>query len=193
MSPAWPLQRVAWASFGTLALLAGAVAAYVSMGPAGRATQGAFVFRALSEPRALPDLAFEDGDGRKRVLADFRGRTVLLNLWATWCVPCREEMPALDRLQRKLGGPGFEVVALSIDKDGAAAVRRFYGEIGIRSLGVYVDPTTRVMDGLGIVGIPTTVLVDAGGREIGRRSGAAQWDGLDAVRLIEAHLARAKP
>ena len=91
----------------------------------------------------MPELVFEDDKGRKRVLSEFRDKIVLLNIWATWCVPCREEMPALDRLQQKRGGPGFEVLALSIDSGGAAAVRRFFDEIGIRSLAIYVDPAMR--------------------------------------------------
>jgi thiol-disulfide isomerase/thioredoxin len=138
----------------------------------------------LHEPRALPDIVFEDGQGRKRTLGDFRGRVVLLNVWATWCVPCREEMPTLDRLQQKLGGPDFEVLALSIDADGAAAVERFYGEIGIRALATYVDSTMRATGSLAVIGVPTTLLIDRGGREIGRRAGPVHWDSPEAVRLI---------
>jgi len=89
---------------------------------------------------------------------------VLLNLWATWCVPCRKEMPSLDRLQAQLGGPAFEVVALSIDKS-PQAVREFYREYGIRKLALYIDPSAEVTSTLGAVGIPTTLLVDGDGRE----------------------------
>ena len=148
----------------------------------------------IHEPRALPDIAFEDGQGRKRTLGDFRGRVVLLNLWATWCAPCREEMPTLDRLQQKLGGPGFEVLALSIDADGAAAVKRFYDETGIRALATYVDPTMRATGSLAVIGVPTTLLIDRGGREIGRRAGPVHWDSPEAVRLIAGYTdAPAKP
>jgi thiol-disulfide isomerase/thioredoxin len=148
----------------------------------------------LHEPRALPDIVFEDGQGRKRTLGDFRGRVVLLNVWATWCVPCREEMPTLDRLQQKLGGPDFEVLALSIDADGAAAVERFYGEIGIRALATYVDSTMRATGSLAVIGVPTTLLIDRGGREIGRRAGPVHWDSPEAVRLIVDYTnAAAKP
>ena len=194
---AWPTARVAWAVLGGVALVAGA---YLSTRPASEskpeplaAAPGALL-RVHDAPRSLPDFAFEDGKGRKRSLADFRGRIVLLNVWATWCVPCREEMPALDRLQQKLGGPGFEVLALSIDAGGVAAVKRFYEEIGIRALAIYVDPTMRATGTLSVVGVPTTLLIDRQGREIGRRAGPEQWDSPEAVRVIASHLdTAAKP
>jgi thiol-disulfide isomerase/thioredoxin len=196
MSPAWPTARIGWALLGALALAAGAVGAYFSTRPASRgepASEGAFVLRVHDAPRPVPGLAFQDAQGRSRALADFRHKVVLLNIWATWCAPCREEMPALDRLQRKLGGPGFEVLALSIDSGGAAAVKRFYDEIGIRSLAIYVDPSARATSTLAAMGVPTTLLIDRQGREIGRRTGPEQWDGPEAVRMIEGHLNRTKP
>ncbi|MGQ0655250.1 MAG: TlpA family protein disulfide reductase [Betaproteobacteria bacterium] len=147
-----------------------------------------FVFRIHDAPRALPELAFEDGEGRKRALSEFRGKVVLVNVWATWCAPCREEMPSLDRLQQKLGGRDFEVLALSIDSAGAAPVKRFYEELGIRSLAIYIDPTTRATATLAVVGVPTTLLIGRDGREIGRRSGPAEWDGPRAVGLFEDYV-----
>lgn len=190
MSRAWRAARRWWALLGALVLAAGALGVYLSQ----RAPpKSEFDFRVHAVPRAMPELVFEDGHGAKRALAGFRSRVVLLNVWATWCVPCREEMPALDRLQQKLGAPGFEVVALSIDAGGATAVKPFYDEFGIRSLAIYVDPASRAMGALGLVGIPTTVLVDRQGNEIGRRTGPAQWDGAEAVRLIEGHLKETQP
>ena len=191
MNPAWPTARIAWTLLGAAALAAGALGAYFSTRPASRsepAPEGALVFRAHAAPRPVAELAFEDGQGRKRTLSEFRDKVVLLNVWATWCAPCREEMPALDRLQRKLGGPGFEVLALSIDSGGAAAVKRFYNEIGIRSLAIYVDPSARATSTLAAMGVPTTLLIDRQGREIGRRTGPEQWDGPEAVRMIEEYL-----
>lgn len=135
-------------------------------------------------PKDVPGIRFQDGTERPMRLADFRGRAVLLNIWATWCPPCRKEMPSLDRLQRKLGGPGFEVVALSIDHEGTDVVRRFYREIGIEALGIYIDPTTDAAGRLGIVGIPGTLLIDREGREIGRALGPAEWDSPEAIALI---------
>jgi len=193
--------RIGWGAFGLLVLLAGGIGAYFSTRPGGEgetalaaapAGAKAFVFRAHGAPRPIAEIAFEDGSGRERALAEFRDKVVLLNVWATWCTPCREEMPALDRLQRKLGGPGFEVVALSIDSGGASAVQGFYDEIGIRSLAIYVDRATRATGSLGVVGIPTTLLVDRRGREIARRTGPAEWDGPEAVRVITAHLGATK-
>jgi thiol-disulfide isomerase/thioredoxin len=196
MSHSWPAARIAWAMLGVLALAAGAIGAYLSTRPPGKSVPPVrkdFVFPTHAAPRLLPELAFEDGRGARRTLAEFTNKVVLLNVWATWCVPCREEMPALDRLQQKLGGPDFEVLALSIDAGGAAAVKRFYDEIGIGSLALYVDPASRATGTLGLIGIPTTVLIDRQGREIGRRTGPAQWDGREAVRMIEVHLKEAKP
>ena len=137
------------------------------------------------EPQALPGPPFQDARGNAVSLADFRGKVVLLNVWATWCAPCRKEMPALDRLQQKLGGSGFEVVAVSIDRGGVASVRPFYGEIGIRTLAIYVDPSTQAATKLKTIGIPTTLLVDCEGRELWRKTGPAEWDGpkyLDTLR-----------
>lgn len=151
--------------------------------------RSSFVFRPHTAPRPLPALAFEDGQGRKRTLAEFRGKLVLLNVWATWCLPCREEMPALERLQQRLAGPGFEVVALSIDGGGASAVRSFFAEIDVRKLAIYVDTTSQALGKLRIVGLPTTLLIDRSGREIGRVVGPAQWDSPEVVKVIERYLA----
>ena len=142
----------------------------------------------------LPDLAFRDASGTQRHLADWRGRTVLLNLWATWCVPCRKEMPALDSLEGKLGGPAFEVVAINIDTRDAEKPRAWLKEVGIGRLGYYADTSAKVFQDLKITGraagMPTTVLVDPAGCEIGTMSGPAEWASEDAVRLVTAALKR---
>lgn len=140
------------------------------------------------KPVPLPEVRFTDGEGRPLTLADFRGRIVLLNIWATWCTPCREEMPTLDRLQARLGGPDFEVVALSIDHDGIAAVRKFYQEIGIKHLRIYNDPEMRATTALSVLGIPATLLIDREGREIGRALGPAEWDAPEVVETIRTRL-----
>ncbi len=140
--------------------------------------------------RMLRDLRFVDGAGAPRALSDFRGRVILLNLWATWCVPCREEMPALDRLQGALGGPDFAVVALSIDRGGAAAVKSFYEELDLRALGIYVDQNADALTKLGGFGIPLTVLVGRDGRELWRVIGPRAWDQAAEVNRIRSHLAR---
>jgi thiol-disulfide isomerase/thioredoxin len=143
-------------------------------------------------PRPLPTFAATDGDaGAVRALDDLRGKFVLLNIWATWCVPCRKEMPALDRLQEQLGGPDFEIVALSVDKGGAEAVRRFYDQIGIRRLSVRIaaDPDD-LLAALGVYGVPSTLLLDRGGLELARLVGSAKWDAKEMIDFLKTRTAR---
>ncbi len=126
-------------------------------------------------PQALPPLRFADASGKPVDLAAWRGRAVLLNVWATWCSPCRQEMPALDRLQAALGGPRFEVVALSIDSGGLPAVQAFFRSTGVRHLRPYLD-TGHDAAQLAVGSIPLTLLIDPQGREVARKRGAARWD-----------------
>ena len=178
------------AALAGLALLAAAAQFYTARAPEQPAPAAA-PRPALSPLFAMlpvPDLRFADGAGRALSLADFRGRVVLLNLWATWCAPCREEMPALDRLQARLGGSGFEVVALSVDQGGPEAVRAFYDDLGLDALGVRLDASGEAMRALGVAALPTTLLIDASGREVGRFVGAAEWDDPETVALIRRHL-----
>jgi thiol-disulfide isomerase/thioredoxin len=143
-------------------------------------------------PVRVADLAFKDAGGRERRLADWEGRLVLLNLWATWCVPCREEMPALDALQRKLGGPAFEVVAVNIDTRDPDKPKTWLQETGVSALAFYADPTAKIFQELKTrgraFGMPTTLLVDARGCEVVSLAGPAEWAGEDAVALIQAAL-----
>lgn len=136
-------------------------------------------------PRPVAAIDFEDGEGRRLSLADFRGKVVLLNIWATWCGPCRREMPALDRLEARLGGPDFEVVALSIDRSGKSVIQKFYSDHGIRSLAIYNDSTGKASRELGAVGVPATLLLDREGRELGRVVGPADWDEPPAVEYLK--------
>ncbi len=147
----------------------------------------------LREPRELPDVGFSDGDGRPVKLSSYRGKVVLLNVWATWCPPCRKEMPSLDRLQAKLGGPEFEVVALSIDRGGPSVVRTFYEEIGLKSLRVYIDQNGEASLALGVNGVPATLLIDSEGKEIGRKIGPAEWDSPEVVTVIQGYLGASAP
>lgn len=137
-------------------------------------------------PREILSPSFVDGDGQELTLSDFEGRVVLLNIWATWCGPCREEMPTLDALQARTGGPDFHVVPLSIDRAGLEPVRRFYEEIGIRHLDIYLAEDIRAMLAFAVVGLPTTILIDRAGRERGRLAGPAQWDSPEAVAQIQS-------
>ena len=147
-----------------------------------------FQFTLSTAPRPVPALAFVDGAGDPKTLADFRGRVVLLNIWATWCVPCRKEMPALDRLQAKLGGPDFQVIPLSIDRKGLDAVKPFYQELGLKSLGIYIDTSGKVSRDLGIIGVPVTLLVDREGREVARKLGPDEWDSADMIEIIRGYM-----
>ena len=105
-------------------------------------------------PKPIASIAFEDDQGRPRSFAEFRGKIVLLNIWATWCGPCRREMPSLDRLQGLLGGSDFEVVALSIDRAGLGPVRKFYADVGIRNLAIYIDSSGKATRELATLGVP---------------------------------------
>ena len=141
-------------------------------------------FAVHETPQPLPEIRFQDAEGTTLRLEDFRGKTVLLNVWATWCGPCRREMPTLDRLQGELGGPDFMVLALSIDRAGIDAVRKFFGEISVRNLAIYIDATAASASRLGAVGLPTTFLIDREGREIGRLVGPAEWDTPDMIAFL---------
>lgn len=141
-------------------------------------------------PLRLPDLAFEDADGKPRKLSEWRGRTVLVNLWATWCVPCRKEMPALEGLQTRLGGPNFEVVAINIDTRDPEKPKNFLKDAHLTRLGYFSDEKAKVFQDLKAIGralgMPTSVLVDAQGCEIATIAGPADWDSDDAIKLITA-------
>jgi len=144
-------------------------------------------------PFLVPDLTFKDAAGRERKLADWRGRTVLLNLWATWCVPCRKEMPALDALQNGLGGPNFEVVAINIDTRDPEKPLAFLKDAGVTHLAYYSDQSAKVFQDLKLAGkafgMPTTLIVDGSGCEIGEMAGPAEWASADGVKLVSAALA----
>ena len=211
----WSLGRRRAALIG-VAALAGAIAGvYVSIAvfskkgpsiaaecaatPAITARVGPFArgevaaFRTASEPELLTDVAFREPGGAETSLAAFAGRTILVNLWATWCVPCRTEMPALDNLEAELGGEAFEVVAINIDLGDPERARAFLAEIGVRQLDFYSDPTAQVFSALkkrGLAfGLPVTLLVDGRGCRIGSVEGPAAWDSEDAKALIGAALA----
>jgi thiol-disulfide isomerase/thioredoxin len=147
-------------------------------------------FAVHESPQPLPELQFENGQGEGVSLADFRGKVVLLNIWATWCAPCRREMPTLERLQAELAGPDFEVVALSIDRKGLPAVEEFYREIGLETLPIYLDESGKAQRTLSVLGIPTTLLIDRDGNEIGRLAGPAEWDSPEMVSFIRGYIQR---
>lgn len=146
-----------------------------------------------SDPESMPELTFNGPDGKPITLKDFKGKTLLLNLWATWCVPCRAEMPALDRLQKELGSDKFEVVTVNIDTARLERPKAFLDEIGVKSLSFYADPKAAVFQQLKqdgqVMGLPTTFLVDPSGCQIGLMSGPAAWDSADGKALISSVVA----
>jgi len=145
-------------------------------------------------PKRLPALTFKDSMGTEKSLTDWHGRTMLLNLWATWCVPCRKEMPALDALQQKLGGPDFEVVAINIDTRDPDKPKTWLKDVGVNKLAYYSDSQARVFQDLKAIGkafgMPTTLIVDGNGCELANLAGPAEWASGDALKLVTAALGR---
>src|SRR6266852_5050974 len=204
----WPLALVAAiVGLGTLAAVYGVVGAVRNVGePACRpaldlarrleplAHGEVAAVKVADEARKLPALAFRDAAGQPKSLADWHGRTVLLNLWATWCVPCRKEMPALDALQDRLGAPDFEVVAINLDTRDPDKPRNWLRDVGIGRLAYYSDPNARVFQDLKAagkaIGMPTTLLIDRNGCEIASLAGPAEWASEDGVKLVSAALGR---
>ena len=147
-----------------------------------------------AEGQRIPNLSFSDAEGMKKSLSDWRGRTVLLNLWATWCVPCRAEMPALAALERKLGGKDFEVVTINIDTRDLEKPKNWLKQYGIEGLTYFADPSAKVFQELKAVGkafgMPTTILIDPNGCELAGLSGPAEWASDDALAFIRTALGK---
>ncbi len=205
-----PRRRfVLLAIFGALTAIAAAAVLYGTVAPAGKAgadcpadsaklaarlapfAKGELAAIAVaSEPRRAEQFAFQREDGGKLTLADFRGRAVLLNLWATWCVPCRAEMPALDRLQAEKGDQAFEVVAINVDTARLERRAAFLDSVGVKALARYADPSGDAFEALRrdgkALGLPVTLIVDRDGCEIGAVEGAVKWDSAEAAALVGA-------
>ncbi|MGB3448528.1 MAG: TlpA disulfide reductase family protein [Xanthobacteraceae bacterium] len=148
----------------------------------------------VQKPMKMPDLVFDDGHGNPKKLSDWRGKTVLLNLWATWCVPCRKEMPALEQLEAKLGGDKFQVVAVNIDTRDLEKPKAFLKDANLTRLGNFSDAKARIFQDLKSIGLalgmPTSVLIDGKGCQIGNMAGPAEWSSDDAIKLIQAAVAQ---
>jgi thiol-disulfide isomerase/thioredoxin len=143
-------------------------------------------FTLAKEPKPLPELAFTDAEDKPLKLGDYKGKTVLVNFWATWCAPCVKEMPSLDRLQAEMGKDRFVILPLSLDGPSKPKVAPFYADKKLANLGIYFDKGKKVMGALDISVLPTSVLVDPEGREIGRLEGEADWDKPEALALMKA-------
>lgn len=141
-------------------------------------------------PAAAPDTPFQLADGEgEATLADYRGKYVLLNFWATWCAPCRKEMPMLSELQRAYGGDRFEVLTIATGRNAPQGIRRFFEEIGVDNLPRHQDPRQRLAAEMGVFGLPITVLIDPDGNEIARMRGDADWSSDSARSIVEALIA----
>jgi thiol-disulfide isomerase/thioredoxin len=150
-------------------------------------------FIPTNPPRPAPEIGFADSAGKSLSLADFRGRIVLVNLWATWCEPCIREMPSLDRLRAALPDRDLAIVVVSQDRGGDKVVAPFFTKLGLK-LETYLDPKSTVGHAFEVRGLPTTILIDREGRELGRVEGALDWDGAPAKSLLRWYVARgAKP
>ena len=145
-------------------------------------------FAIAAQPQPAPAAEFKTAAGKRLTLADFRGRVVLLNIWATWCGPCRSEMPSLDRLQGQHRHDGLAVLTVSVDSDGSLAVRRFFEQSGIHNLTPYLDADNATARAFGAHAIPTTLLIDRNGKVVGSMVGAMEWDSPDAIALIRHYL-----
>jgi thiol-disulfide isomerase/thioredoxin len=144
-----------------------------------------------SEPVPVSDLPFVDEDEVEGRLSEYRGKYVVLNFWATWCAPCREEMPSLEALQRQFGSDQFEVVTLATGRNSPQAIRRFFEEIGVEHLPMYRDINQQIARQMSVMGLPITLVIDPEGREIARLMGDTHWDSPEAFAFFEALLAEA--
>ena len=143
-------------------------------------------FELAGTPKALPEIGFIDADDKPLAIADYKGKVVLLNFWATWCAPCVKEMPSLNKLQAEMGKDKFVVVPLSLDSTSRPKVAPFYKDKDLANLGIYFDKGKKVQQALDVSVLPTSILIDAQGRKIGRMLGEADWDKPEAIALMKA-------
>ena len=137
-------------------------------------------------PQDIPEVRFVTEDGTRKTLYAIHGKVILLNIWATWCPPCAKEMPTLDALQAGQGNSKFEVATLSIDTGGVPVVRRFFDKFGLKHLNIAIDPTQLSFTNLRVVGLPTTLLLNTDGKEVGRLVGPATWNGPDMEAFLKS-------
>lgn len=145
-------------------------------------------FEVIENPIPAPQTKFQDREGKPVSFSDFRGKTLLVNFWATWCAPCLYEMPSLNRLQKALGGDGFEVITISLDRQGYDVIDPFFEKTQIDALQAYLDRSNKLTLEVGAIGLPTSILIDKNGRLITRMVGPVEWDKENALRFISRAL-----
>lgn len=142
-----------------------------------------------SEPKPLITKSFLDADGNEIDLTSLTGKTILLNFWATWCAPCRAEMPSLDALNEALGGDNFAVVTIAAGRNPMPMIEQFFADINVKTLPKYRDPKMTFSRASGVLGLPVTLVLNPQGQEIARVQGEADWNSPDAHTLINAIIA----
>ncbi len=177
-----------------LAVLYTGLALFANVAAADRAAlealrEGTMQKLVFADPAPVPDTAFTGPDGAEVTLSDFAGKHVLVNFWATWCAPCRKEMPMLSELQAEFGGDDFEVVTIATGRNPPQAITKFFEEIGVDNLPTYLDPRQALAREMAVLGLPITVILDPEGMEIARMRGDAEWNGASAKAIIAALLA----
>lgn len=136
------------------------------------------------EPTPVSETVFTHADGGEHSLAQFQGKHVVLNFWATWCAPCRKEMPMLSELQTEFGGDAFEVVTIATGRNEIGGIRRFFDEVGVDNLPIYLDPRQKLARDMGVLGLPVTLVIDPEGNEIARMIGDAEWNSESAKAIV---------
>ena len=177
-------------SLSVAAILAAVLIGFVTFGGSGPKADGPKLvgqmsnFVLVKKRISLADVSWADTEGKQFKLADFNGKIVLFNYWASWCGPCQRELPGIDRTQADLGGSEFEVVAMNLDGGGKAVALRYARRLGLKNLKLYLDPQQQTVKKLGLRGMPSTFLFDRQGTLIGVLEGGAEWDSAEAHELI---------
>ena len=181
-----PISLLKWRWLGLAAVVTAGMV-YLSIRVNEPSRQSAVAW-ASAAPKPVPAFTFTDQDGKSLSLDDFKGKMVVLDVWATWCTPCRAEFPRLDHLQAALGAQGLAVVPVSVDLGGRKPVDKFYDDTKVKALAKYLDPANASAKALGLRGLPTTLIIDRDGNEIARIEGEAPWDSTETLAHFEALL-----
>lgn len=171
------------------ALALGANAAFADMAGIEALRDGTMKKLVFADPAKVSEIAFTDADGAEHRLSDWQGKIVLVNFWATWCAPCRKEMPMLDALQQEFGGEDFDVVTIATGRNPLPGINRFFDEVGATNLPILLDPKQELARDMAVLGLPITLVLNREGQEIARLRGDAEWNGDSAKAIISALIA----